>query len=99
MMELVYDIMPEETNRVLTDHCSDLLFCPTETAVKILGYANVRKECPQKNLTDSGGVQKSHTFTYFGIHYRNCSNQFYVTNRLLLKFNIIECHHIPQKQS
>jgi UDP-N-acetylglucosamine 2-epimerase (non-hydrolysing) len=28
--------MPEETNRVLTDHCSDLLFCPTETAVKIL---------------------------------------------------------------
>ena len=28
--------MPEETNRVLTDHVSDLLFCPTETAVKNL---------------------------------------------------------------
>ncbi len=31
--------MPEEHNRVLTDHCSDLLFCPTQTAVE-----NLRRE-------------------------------------------------------
>jgi UDP-GlcNAc3NAcA epimerase len=31
--------MPEELNRVLTDHCATRLFCPTETAI-----ANLRRE-------------------------------------------------------
>jgi UDP-N-acetylglucosamine 2-epimerase (non-hydrolysing) len=33
--------MPEEINRVLTDHCSDLLFCPTQTAVDNLARENI----------------------------------------------------------
>ena len=33
--------MPEEVNRVLTDHASDILFCPTTTAVRNLAAEGV----------------------------------------------------------
>ncbi len=35
--------MPEEINRVLTDHISDLLFCPTETAMRNLEQEGVNQ--------------------------------------------------------
>jgi UDP-GlcNAc3NAcA epimerase len=43
--------MPEEINRVATDHISDLLFCPTETAVQ-----NLRREGITQNVFLSGDV-------------------------------------------
>src|SRR3989440_5845167 len=35
--------MPEEINRVLTDHASDLLFCPSQTAVDNLAAEGITR--------------------------------------------------------
>jgi UDP-GlcNAc3NAcA epimerase len=43
--------MPEEINRVLTDHLSELLFCPTRTAVE-----NLRREGITRNVANVGDV-------------------------------------------
>lgn len=44
-------LMPEEQNRVLTDHISDMLFCPTDTAVK-----NLLREGIRENVYNVGDV-------------------------------------------
>jgi len=35
--------MPEEHNRVLTDHCADITFCPTQTAVNNLARESIAR--------------------------------------------------------
>ncbi len=42
--------MPEEHNRVLTDHCSDLLLCPTQTAVDNLAREGLPASQPGVRL-------------------------------------------------
>ena len=43
--------MPEEINRVLTDHASDILFCPTKTAIE-----NLKKEGITDGVYNVGDV-------------------------------------------
>jgi UDP-GlcNAc3NAcA epimerase len=51
--------MPEEVNRVLTDHVSDLLFCPTSTAV-----TNLTREGIDTGVHHVGDVMYDSTLFY-----------------------------------
>ncbi len=59
--------MPEEINRVLTDHMSSLLFAPTEEAVK-----NMKNEGLTKGIVKTGDVMYD-TFQMFKSRYKKHS--------------------------
>ena len=54
--------MPEEINRVLTDHVSDLLFCPTRTAVE-----NLRREGITEGVHWVGDVMYDAALQYLAL--------------------------------
>jgi UDP-N-acetylglucosamine 2-epimerase len=54
--------MPEEINRVLTDHISDFLFCPTQTAVE-----NLRREGIEKGMYLVGDVMYDAVLLYLDL--------------------------------
>ena len=57
--------MPEEINRILTDRISDILFCPTNTAVENLkreGFNNFNCE-----IVNSGDVMQDAALFYSGL--------------------------------
>ena len=59
--------MPEESNRVLTDHVSSLLLCPTETAVKNLAQESITRgvhlvgDVMYDTLVDHGAKAEKHS--------------------------------------
>ncbi len=53
--------MPEEINRVLTDHLSSLLFCPTRNSVE-----NLRKEGIKRGVHKTGDVMFDAFLAYHG---------------------------------
>ena len=68
--------MPEEINRILTDHCADLLFTPTETASSNLINEGIGKE----KIYNVGDIMYD-TALYFG-------NKAEKESKILNKLNI-----------
>ena len=63
--------MPEEINRILTDHVSELLFTPTDTATQNLANEGIRGEKVQK----VGDVMYD-AILYYSKHAEECSRIF-----------------------
>ena len=65
-------LMPEEQNRILTDHISDLLLCPTQTAID-----NLKKEGVEKGVCFTGDIMYDAVLNNI-----NLANQKYSKTRI-----------------
>lgn len=77
--------MPEEQNRILTDHISDLLFCPTKTAVE-----NLKREGILDGVLLTGDIMADAVNRFM-----NLSNKFY-SNGKWLEVLKADNPHLPQ---
>jgi len=77
--------MPEEINRVLTDHLSDVLFCSSRTGVR-----NLRKEGITRNVYNTGDVMVDAALKYSRIADRNSAyiKKFGLTKKSYLLLTI-----------
>lgn len=79
--------MPEEQNRILTDHLSSLLFCPTETAVTNLKNENIRQ-----GVSLSGDIMYDSVLRNLSVAERKTSIQDYIPNLTTSQYNLITIH-------
>lgn len=66
-------IMPEEQNRVLTDHISNILLCPTQTAVE-----NLAKEGIMSNVFNTGDIMYDTVLRNIEISKKRYSNNVWL---------------------
>lgn len=62
-------LMPEEQNRILTDHISDILMCPTQTAVD-----NLKKEGITSGVVNTGDIMYEAVLRNINISKQKYSN-------------------------
>jgi len=75
--------MPEEINRVLTDHLSTILFCPTRTAVKNLAQEGITddKRSGQRKVCQVGDVMYDATLVFKSFARKP---EFYIPDKFIL---------------
>lgn len=69
--------MPEEHNRILTDHCSDFLFCPTEKARQNLKLENLTKNV---HLVGDTMLDSTKMFTSIAVNKSEIINKLCLNN-------------------
>lgn len=65
--------MPEEQNRILTDHISDILLCPTQTAVD-----NLKREGLTYGVVNTGDIMYDAVLRNIGIANKKYSNELWI---------------------